>query len=116
MPIAFTDLIRSHSKDVTLCSGEAAASRIGSEAGLIILDVREPAEFAAGSIAGAVNVPRGFLEFKIAEVCSDPDPPILVHCKSGGRAVLAAKTLADMGYTNVEVYFGAFEDLLAATS
>ncbi|MBW2243128.1 MAG: rhodanese-like domain-containing protein [Deltaproteobacteria bacterium] len=115
MPIEFTELIASHRNEVTLCSGEAAASRIGSEVDLIVLDVREPAEFAAGSITGAVNVPRGFLEFKIAEVCSAPDPPILIHCKSGGRAVLAAKTLADMGYTNVEVYFGAFEDLLAAT-
>ena len=114
MPIAFTDLIQSHKNEVKLCSAEAAASRIGKESDLIVLDVREPAEFADASIPGAINVPRGFLEFKIAEVCSAADPPILIHCKSGGRAVLAAKTLSDMGYSNVEVYFGAFEDLVAA--
>lgn len=114
MPIAFADLIASHKNGMKLCSAEAAASRIGKESDLVVLDVREPTEFADASIPGAVNLPRGFLEFKIAEVCSEVDPPILVHCKSGGRAVLAAKTLTEMGYSNVEVYFGAFEDLLAA--
>ncbi|MCP3983031.1 MAG: rhodanese-like domain-containing protein [bacterium] len=114
MPIEFTDLIQSHANEVRLCTAESAAGRIRAESDLVVLDVREPAEFASGSVSGAVNVPRGFLEFKIAEVCSAADPPILIHCKSGGRAVLAAKTLADMGYSNVEVYFGAFEDLVAA--
>ncbi len=114
MPIAFTELIGSYKNCVKLCSAEAAASRIGKESDLVVLDVREPTEFAEAAIPGAINVPRGFLEFKIAEVCSAADPPILIHCKSGGRAVLAAKTLSEMGYSNVEVYFGAFEDLLAA--
>lgn len=114
MPISFIELIQSHKKDVALCDAETAASRIGSESSLVVIDVREPPECESASTAGAVNVPRGFLEFRIAEVCSAADHPILVHCKSGGRAVLAAKTLSEMGYSNVAVFDGAFEDLCSA--
>lgn len=114
MTISFIELIQSHKKSVAPCDAETAASRIRSETDLVVLDVREPSEFEGASIPGAVNLPRGFLEFKIAEVCSAGDPPILVHCKSGGRAVLAAKTLLDMGYSNVVVFDGGFDDLRAA--
>ena len=44
----------------------------------------------------------------------DAEQPILIHCKTGGRAVLAAKTLSEMGYKNVGAYQGTVEDLLAA--
>ena len=114
MLITFIELIETHKKSVSLCDAETAASRIGSETELVVIDVREPPEFANASIPGAVNVPRGFLEFKIAEVCSAADHPVLIHCKSGGRAVLAARTLAEMGYSKVSVFDGAFEELRAA--
>ena len=114
MAISFIELIQTHKEVVSLCDAEAAASRIGSQSELVVIDVREPPEFASASIPGAINVPRGFLEFEIAEVCSAGHHPILIHCKSGGRAVLAAKTLAEMGYSDVTVFDGAFEDLLAA--
>ena len=80
----------------------------------VLVDVRESAEFESTSVPGAVNIPRGFLEFKIAESCPEADQPILIHCKTGGRAVLAAKTLSEMGYKNVGAYQGTVEDLLAA--
>ena len=114
MPTSFIELIEAHKKTVSTCSIEEAAGRIADAADLTIIDVREPAEFQGGSVPSAVNIPRGFLEFKIAEVCSNADHPILIHCKSGGRAVLAAKTLADMGYSNVKVVDGLIEELLAA--
>ena len=114
MPITFIELIETHKKDVGLCGAEQAASRIANESELLVIDVREPAEFESASVHSAVNIPRGFLEFRIAEVCPSADHPILIHCKAGGRAVLAAKTLSDMGYSNVGVVEAAIEDLLAA--
>ncbi len=56
------------------------------------------------------------LEFRIATACPQPDLPILLYCKSGGRAVLAAKTLAEMGYPSVTAVEGAIEDLITATN
>jgi phage shock protein E len=114
MPVTFIELIEGYKQTVSICDVEEAARRIANEPNLVVIDVREPAEFDAGAVSVAINIPRGFLEFKIAETCSSGDHPILIHCKSGGRAILAAKTLAEMGYSRVGVVAGPIEDLLAA--
>ena len=67
---------------------------------IVILDVREPHEFAAGHLPGAINIPRGLLEFKVFTVIPDRNTKICVYCKSGGRSTLGAKTLVDLGYSN----------------
>jgi phage shock protein E len=114
MPRTFIELITIYKETTSICNAEEAARRIKQESDLIVVDVRESAEFEATAIPGAVNIPRGFLEFKIAATCPTAEPPILLHCKTGGRAVLAAKTLSEMGYKNVSAYQGTVEDLLAA--
>lgn len=75
----------------------------------ILIDVREVGEWGQGHLAGAVHVPRGMLEW-----LADPSYPkhepklagrlgdrIAVVCASGGRSLLAAKTLRDMGFGDV---------------
>ena len=114
MPMTFIELIEAAKEGVSICGVAEAAGRIANESDLVVIDVREPAEFEGASARAAINIPRGFLEFRIAEACSAAGHPILLHCKTGGRAVLAAKTLSEMGYTNVEVVVGAVEELLAA--
>ena len=81
----------------------------------VFVDVRERAEHDAGTIAGAVAVPRGFLEF-IADPASPMHNPALssgkrlvIYCASGGRSALAAKTLQDMGYSEVANLTGGFQ-------
>jgi rhodanese-related sulfurtransferase len=83
----------------------AAAAEI-AEGKVTILDVREPVEWEH-HLAGAVQVPRGLLEF-VADPTSprhnpelDPTERVIVYCHSGARAALAVKTLLDMGYDNV---------------
>jgi rhodanese-related sulfurtransferase len=77
---------------------------LGGEA--LIIDVREPEEFAAGHIPGAINVPRGVLEFRILNqpgLKDNPDPagqPILLYCGGGGRGALATQSLQALGFTN----------------
>jgi rhodanese-related sulfurtransferase len=70
-----------------------------------IVDVREPGEYAEGFIPGAVNVPRGLLEFTIWEHVGYPNvdktKQLTLYCKTGGRCALATKTLQDLGFTNV---------------
>lgn len=75
----------------------------------LLLDVREPAEWEKGHIPGAVQAPRGMLEwyadpttpYAKAELTTKRDARIIVACASGGRSMLAAETLRSMGYTNV---------------
>ena len=81
------------------------------EAGAALIDVREPAEYATGHIEGAINIPRGVLEFAVQATpaldnVTDPalalrDRPIVLYCRSGGRAALAADSLQQMGFTRV---------------
>jgi rhodanese-related sulfurtransferase len=75
----------------------------------VLLDVREPEEFAKLHIPGAINVPRGVLEQScewefdetIPILASGHDLEIVVICRSGYRSALAADVLQQMGYTNV---------------
>ncbi|CUS36535.1 rhodanese-like domain-containing protein [Candidatus Nitrospira nitrificans] len=70
----------------------------------LIVDVREPHEYAAGHVPGAINIPRGVLEFKIWSHVDFPaktemDRPLILQCQSGNRASLAAQSLQDLGFT-----------------
>jgi rhodanese-related sulfurtransferase len=70
--------------------------------GARLVDVRNPDEFAAGHIDGAILVPVDKLEEKAAASIGPPSTPVVVYCKSGRRSAQAAETLRRMGY--VEVY------------
>jgi rhodanese-related sulfurtransferase len=66
----------------------------------IILDIRDPNEYAAGHLPGAINISRGLLEFNVWDKISDKNAKIYVYCKTGARCALATKALNDMGYKN----------------
>src|SRR5512137_1422236 len=78
--------------------------------GCPVVDVREPEEFAEGHIPGAVNIPRGLLEFEVdghpavnyqtAEALSHRARPVVLYCLSGGRSALAAEALLRLGFVN----------------
>jgi len=81
----------------------------------LIVDVREPAEYAAGHVPGALNIPRGLIEFRIWPHVGFPDKldlnaKITLYCGSGARAALAAKSLRDLKFTNVTAADMRFED------
>ncbi|MEJ6404448.1 rhodanese-like domain-containing protein [Yoonia sp. 2307UL14-13] len=91
---------------VTRIPGGEAISKHGTDA--VFVDVRDSASIAkTGTIAGAVRVPRGMMEFA-ADPATDfhnkalqKDANIYLVCGAGGQAALAGKTLKDMGYENV---------------
>lgn len=85
-----------------------AKEMIGFQKGLLVIDVREPAEFRAKHIPGAVNIPRGVLEFKIMSKVKDVDRPVLIYCRTGLRGSLAGQSLKKLGYTNVSNLAGGF--------
>ncbi len=74
---------------------------------VVFLDVREKAEVEAGHIPGAKWLPRGLVEFKIGNLFPDKDAQlIIVYCKSGGRSLLTAKALTEMGYKVISMKGG----------
>lgn len=89
-------------------------ARVRHEAGsCILLDVREPTEWET-HIAGAVQIPRGVLEFQADPASPRHNPAlsrdrqVIVFCRSGARAALAAATLVDLGFTDVLNMAGGF--------
>ena len=85
--------------------------------GVTLIDIREPAEFEAGRLAGAVSIPRGVLEFKTVDhpALASKDSRIVIYCRSGGRASLSALNLQRLGYTNIESIAGGIEAWKAAS-
>jgi len=85
------------------------ADRREANPDLLIVDVREPAEFEAMHIEGSLNVPRGILESACEwdyeetepELVQARDREIVVVCRSGYRSVLAANSMQVLGYQNV---------------
>ena len=77
--------------------------------GTVLLDVREPDEFAQGAIPGAVHIPRGQLESQVENRLPDHDAPVVIYCAGGVRSVFAARTLAEMGYADVVSMAGGFD-------
>ena len=76
----------------------------------LFVDVREHDEWEEGHITGAVHVPRGNLESRIEGVAGDRSASLVLYCASGARSAFAAKTLAELGYTNVVSLAGGFAD------
>jgi rhodanese-related sulfurtransferase len=78
----------------------------------IIIDVREPEEYADGYVARAKHLSRGVLEQKIAGMVPDFSTPIVLYCDRGERAALAAENLIKMGYQYVRSLQGGLQNWL----
>jgi phage shock protein E len=77
----------------------ATAQRL-AEAGALVVDVRTPAEFAAGHVPGARNVPFDEIARRSAEI-GPPSTPVVVYCKSGQRSAVARQELRRLGFEKV---------------
>ncbi|BBO71182.1 hypothetical protein DSCA_51120 [Desulfosarcina alkanivorans] len=75
----------------------------------LFIDCREPKEYKMGHVPGAINIPRGLLEFKIDKKVPDKNQNIVMYCKSGGRSCLSTCTLCRMGYKNVKSLGGGWK-------
>ncbi|HKH88354.1 MAG TPA: molybdopterin-synthase adenylyltransferase MoeB [Acidimicrobiales bacterium] len=77
--------------------------------GAVIVDVREPEEWSAGHIPGAIHVPKSYLESRIEGAVPDRSDHVVLYCASGNRSAWAARTLIeDLGYEHVESMTGGF--------
>ena len=69
---------------------------------MVLLDVREESEYAAGFIGNALNIPRGVVELKLPQTPNvNSDDFIVCYCGGGNRSALVVDVLQEMGYTNI---------------
>src|SRR5436305_6034787 len=88
---------------------EPAEVREQASNGAAVIDVREPEEWAAGHIPGALHVPKSYLESRIEGAVPDRSGHVVLYCASGNRSAWAARTLIeDLGYEHVESMTGGF--------
>jgi molybdopterin/thiamine biosynthesis adenylyltransferase/rhodanese-related sulfurtransferase len=87
---------------------QADAQALLERGDVTFLDVREPDEYEQGAIPHAVHLPRGNLEFSVEGKLPDKAGPIVVYCAGGVRSAFAAKTMQDLGYTDVHSLIGGF--------
>jgi rhodanese-related sulfurtransferase len=107
---------KSQIKTVKMPEFKAAFDK--NELGLLV-DVRNENEFEDGFIPGAVNVPRGLIEFRIWKLVGFPDKTnvntkMTLYCATGGRCALATKSLQDLGFTNATSADMRFDDWVKA--
>jgi rhodanese-related sulfurtransferase len=102
---AFVALVDAARRQIRECSIEALKARIdrGEVPGpdVVLVDVREESEWAAGHLPGAIHVGKGVIERDIEAKVPDPQTEILLYCGGGYRSALAAVNLQAMGYTRV---------------
>lgn len=116
MLLNIEEIVAKAKDSVKTYSADEAVKFMEEQGNVLFIDVREPAEHIEKSIPGVINIPRGLLEFMVTKHTSDADQPIVIHCAAGGRAVLAAKTLIDMGFTNVAAIMAGCDAIADAIS
>ena len=75
----------------------------------VVVDVREPEEFAAGHVTGAKNVPLGQLEQKLQAAVKNKSLPLLLVCATGARAQRAVATAKKLGYEQAQAVAGGLK-------
>ena len=109
MVLSWQDLIATVKREVQQASTEQLFQEMQAGKNLIfIVDVREQDEFARGHLPGAIFIPRGFLELRIENTIPERDAKIYLYCGGGNRSALAARSLQEMGYTDVYSLEGGF--------
>lgn len=104
---SFRELLADAKSKIKEVDTQTAAAKIDANQA-VVLDVREPDEFEQGALLGVVHIPRGHLEAQIETKIVDKTSPVIVYCAGGVRSAFAAKTLQELGYTNVLSMAGGF--------
>ncbi|MGB3328833.1 MAG: molybdopterin-synthase adenylyltransferase MoeB, partial [Thermomicrobiales bacterium] len=105
-PSTYRDLLAQVKEQIAEVDAPQAHRMIAD--GAAAIDVREADEVAQGLVPGATAIPRGFLESRIEDAVRDHDAPIVVYCAGGVRSAFAARSLHELGYTNVVSLAGGF--------
>ena len=84
----------------------AAAVQLINRQKAVVVDVCEPAEFAAGHIVGAKNIPLGELEGRLGTMVKNKNLPLILVCQSGARSIRALAVAKKLGYEQAQLLGG----------
>lgn len=110
-------MVREAKSGIAQIDVEEFKVKMESDDVFILIDVREPGEYDEDNIPGSVNIPRGILEFTIADekfwdgeglFAPEKDEEIIIYGHKVERGPLAAETLVKLGYTNVKDLYGGW--------
>jgi sulfur-carrier protein adenylyltransferase/sulfurtransferase len=105
---SYRELLAEARNEIDEIDARELAARMAGDGGLVVIDVRERNEFEQGAIPGAIHIPRGSLESRIERIVPSRATPVVVQCEVGNRSVFAARSLGELGYTDVVSLAGGF--------
>src|SRR5262245_12688793 len=106
----FKEILQQAKQQIREVSVQEVQGKLNPSNGFMLLDVRELDEWDQGHLDKAIFLPRGFLEVKADKMLPDRRQPIVVYCAGGTRSAFAAKTMQDLGYTDVYSMRGGFNE------
>jgi len=104
------EIIAQARESLTFINAEEAVVSAKQKNGVVV-DVREPSEYAEKSAKASINIPRGLLEMKMLQLYPNETQAIFLHCATGVRAIFAAEQLKRVGYLNVSVITSSLDDI-----
>jgi rhodanese-related sulfurtransferase len=109
--LKLVDDAKTRVREVTI---DELRARLAANPQLILLDVREESEWAAGHAAQAQHLGKGILERDLETRVPDPNTEIVMYCGGGFRSALSCDAAQKMGFTNVTSLIGGYKGLVAA--
>ena len=109
----FLAIVEAARESIPECNTEELNHMLSDGQPLLVVDVRERYEFEAGHLEGAVHIGKGVLERDIEKQDIPDDARVVLYCGGGYRSALAAKSLQDMGWTNVSSLWGGWRGIQA---
>lgn len=97
----FINLVATSKKRIREISSQVLKSKIDNQEALFLVDVREDNEWVSGHIPTAIHIGKGVIERDIEKTIPDFQSQIIVYCSGGFRSALAADSIQNMGYKNV---------------
>ena len=109
----FLAIVEAARNEIAECEASDVRKMMNDGAPLVVVDVRERHEFEAGHLEGAVHIGKGVIERDVEKHDFADDARIVLYCGGGYRSAIAAKSLQDMGWTNVASLWGGWRGILA---
>ena len=110
----FLKLVGEAKKNVSEISVAEARAKIAARSRVVLLDVREDSEWAAGHAVEAVHLGKGILERDLEKLYPDANTEIIMYCGGGFRSALTCDAARKMGYKNAHSLIGGYKGMVAA--
>ena len=109
----FLAIVEVARREINECEAADLRVMLDDGAPLVVIDVRERHEFEASHLEGAIHIGKGVIERDIEKQDLVDDARIVLYCGGGYRSAIAAKSLQDMGWTNVHSLWGGWRGIQA---